>query len=365
MNHIERVHTAIQHREPDKVPKGEIGAGIDEKLVRQLLGREYDPSGTRKAQFQNKKRVLELLSMDLTSTGLDYVGPPSVEEIGIDKEGHKIYRDKLLGREYVTIPNAPSKTIKPVISEPEEIYDFQWPSIELYSTQTIEKWKKETDYFLFPVVCGGFEASYELNNFEDFMIWCHTNKKETKEWTRKMTECGAMKACKMIKAGVHGIVIADDMAFNSGTFISPELLRELIFPYLEEEVYQIKKLGVPVFLHSDGDIRKILPDIIAIGFDGWQAVQAPIGINYQEYMAEIKKEYGNKLCLMGNIEIDLLGRGSPKQIEEEVGKIIKVASPGGGFILSSSNELGKETSPESALAMYRAGEKYGTYGLES
>jgi len=365
MNHIERVYSAIQHREPDKVPKGEIGEGIDEKLTQQLLGGEYDPSGTKEARFQNKKKVLELLGMDLVSIGLDYVGTPSTEEVGTDEKGHKIYRNKLLGREYVSIDNAPSKTIKPIISKPEDIYDFQWPPIELYATQTIERWKKETDYFLFPVVCGGFDASYTLNNFEDFMIWYHTNKKETKEWTRKMTEYEAMKACKMIEAGVHGIVIADDMAFSSGTFISPELMRELIFPYLEEEVYQIKKMGVPVFLHSDGDMRKILPDIIAMGFDGWQAVQAPIGISYQEYMAETKKKYGNKLCLMGNIEIDLLGRGNPKQIEEEVRKIIRIASPEGGFILSSSNELGKETSPESALAMYRAGEKYGTYGLES
>ena len=121
MNHIERVHSAIQHKEPDKVPKGEIGEGIDEKLVRQLLGREYDPSGTKDARFQNKKKVLELLGMDLVSIGLDYVGPPSTEEVGTDEKGHKIYRNKLLGREYISIDNAPSKTVKPIISEPEEI----------------------------------------------------------------------------------------------------------------------------------------------------------------------------------------------------------------------------------------------------
>ena len=61
-----------------------------------------------------------------------------------------------------------------------------------------------------------------------------------------------LKQGKLVEAGVHRIIIPDDMAFNSGLFITPELLRELIFPYLEEEVYQIKKLGVPVFLHSDG-----------------------------------------------------------------------------------------------------------------
>ncbi|RLF38483.1 MAG: uroporphyrinogen-III decarboxylase, partial [Thermoplasmata archaeon] len=42
-------------------------------------------------------------------------------------------------------------------------------------------------------------------------------------------------------------------------------------------------------------------------------------------------------------------------------ELIEVAAPGGGFILSSSNELGTETSVENALAMYRAGERYGVY----
>lgn len=361
MNHIERVYMAIQHREPDKVPKGEIGRGVDERLVKELLGKEYDSSVTEEAKFQNKKKILELLHMDLLSVGLDYIGPPAVEEIGMDKDGHKIYRDNLLGREYISVGYGATKNIKPVISNPKEVYDFQWPSLKLYSAKSIKRWKKTTNYFLLPCVAGSFEASYELNNLEDFMVWCHTNKREIKEWTRKMTEYGIAQAKKLIEAGVHGIVIADDMAFNSGTFISPELLRELIFPYLEEEVYQIKRMGVPVFLHSDGDIRKILPDIISIGFDGWQAVQAPTGWEYTQYMAEIKRKYGDKLTLMGNINVDLLGRGSPEEIREEVRELIKVASPGGGFILSSSNELGKETSPENCLAMYRAGEKYGIY----
>lgn len=166
-----------------------------------------------------------------------------------------IYRDNLLGREYIVVGYGAAKNVKPVISEPKEVYDFQWPSIELYSTKTIEKWKKETDYFLLPTVAGSFELSYELNNFEDFMLWCCANKDEIKKWTRKMTEHGVLQARKVAEAGVYGIVIADDLAFNSGIFIPPKLLRELIFPYLEE-VYQIRRLAVSVFLHSDGDHKR-------------------------------------------------------------------------------------------------------------
>lgn len=110
-----------------------------------------------------------------------------------------------------------------------------------------------------------------------------------------------------------------------------------------------------------GTIREVLGGIIAIGFDGWQAVQAPSGWEYTQYMAEIKRKYGDKLTLMGNINIDILGRGKPEEVEEEVKELIKVAAPGGGFILSSSNELGRETLPENALVMYQIAEKYGVY----
>lgn len=364
MTHIERIHTAIQHKEPDKIPKGEIGQGIDKQLVKELLGEEYDALDTEESRFQNRKKTLKLLSIDLVSIQLDYVGPSPLQEIGMDEKGHKVYEDRLWKREYISIPNAPAKTVKPTLCNPREVYDFQTPSIELYSTETIEKWKEETDYFLFPMVSGGLDQGFQLNSFEDFMLWFHTNKAEVKEWMRKMTAFSTAQAKKMVGAGVHGIVIADDLAFNSGLFVSPKLLRELYFPYLEEEVYRIKKLKVPVFLHSDGDIREILPDIVSMGFDGWQAVQAPLGVSYSEYMREIKRKWGDKLCLMGNISIDLLGRGSPEEIEEETKKLIRIAAPEGGFILSSSNELGLETKPENAIAMYYTAEKYGIYPIQ-
>ena len=64
---------------------------------------------------------------------------------------------------------------------------------------------------------------------------------------------------------------------------------------------------------------------------------------------------------MGNINIDLLARGKLGEIRGEVKELIKIASAGGGFILSSSNKLGKETSMENALVMYQTGEEYGVH----
>lgn len=57
-------------------------------------------------------------------------------------------------------------------------------------------------------------------------------------------------------------------------------------------------------------------------------MQAPIGWEYTQYMLQIKRKYGDRLTLMGNINIDLLGRGRPEKIRKEVRKLIEVAAPG-------------------------------------
>ncbi len=114
MDHIERVYTSIKHEEPYQVPKGEIGQGIDEKLVKELLREECDIPGIEEAKFYNKKKILELLHMDLLSIGLDYIGFPHIEEVGRDKDGHMIYRGNLLGREYISFGYGAAKDVKPV-----------------------------------------------------------------------------------------------------------------------------------------------------------------------------------------------------------------------------------------------------------
>ena len=69
--------------------------------------------------------------------------------------------------------------------------------------------------------------------------------------------------------------------------------------FLKLQVEMIKKKGVPVLLHSDGNIRGIMEDIIDAGFDGIQSIEPAAGMRIDE----IKVKYGDQLVLMGNIDI--------------------------------------------------------------
>jgi uroporphyrinogen-III decarboxylase len=79
-------------------------------------------------------------------------------------------------------------------------------------------------------------------------------------------------------------------------------------------------------------------------------------------IGELKKKYGQRLCLMGNIDLHYtLTQGSPEETAAEVKQRIQEIGPGGGYILASSNGLTAYCKPENVLAMNEALLKYGYY----
>ena len=165
---------------------------------------------------------------------------------------------------------------------------------------------------------------------------------------------------KAIACGAHGILVSDDMAYNTGTLLSPAMLRKLFFPALKTLAARIKAEGALVFLHCDGNITEILQDIVDCGFDGLHALQPSAGMSLQA----VKQDYGDRLCLMGNIDLDYtLPFGSPEEVRQAVKKAIESAAPGGGYILSTCNILTQDIPAINALAMYEAAEEYGRYPI--
>lgn len=137
-------------------------------------------------------------------------------------------------------------------------------------------------------------------------------------------------------------------------------MRELIFPALKKEVNIIKAYDdIPVFFHTDGDINKVMVDIIDCGFDGLQSLQPTANMD----LREIKDKYGKKLCLMGNIDINkIMPFGTEEQVRKNVRHTIDIGIESSGYILSTCNILTKDIPVSNAIAMYDEAEKY-TYGF--
>jgi len=144
---------------------------------------------------------------------------------------------------------------------------------------------------------------------------------------------------------VGGIWYGDDMAYTEGLLVSPALLREYVFPFLRRMGDLCRRYDKLFILHSDGKLTEVLEDVIACGF---QAVHPnePSSVD----MGEMKAEWGDRLAMLGGIDLDLLARGTVAQVADATRSLINQVGPGGGVALGSSNSVAKFV----PLANYRA-----------
>lgn len=80
---------------------------------------------------------------------------------------------------------------------------------------------------------------------------------------------------------------------------------------------------------------------------------------------EVKRTYGKRACVLGNVDLNLLGMGGPEAVDEEVRGLIRDLGPGGGYIVTSGNSLAGYLIPENVMALSRAVRKYGRYPISA
>jgi uroporphyrinogen decarboxylase len=140
---------------------------------------------------------------------------------------------------------------------------------------------------------------------------------------------------RLIDAGADFIHVVNDVAFNSGTFISPRQFRELITPYLARQVAHIRKRGALPFVHTDGNIMPVLDDYLSLGAACFQSVDPMAGMD----IAEVNRRCHGRMALMGNVQCSLLQEGPREAIRESALYCLTHASPGGGYIFGTSNTI--------------------------
>lgn len=121
----------------------------------------------------------------------------------------------------------------------------------------------------------------------------------------------------------------------------------------------IKEINKPWVLHSDGNIEPLLPLLLPLGFQGLHPID-PAGMD----IIEIKHKYGDKICLLGNIDLrHTLTRGTLRDVQQEVMNRIYQVAPGGRYIITSANSLTDYCKPQNVLAMSRFIREYGKYPI--
>lgn len=156
---------------------------------------------------------------------------------------------------------------------------------------------------------------------------------------------------------VGALRMGDDMGYKSGTMISPEHLRKYVFPWQKKCAEIAHKHYKPFILHSCGNLRKVIDDLIGyVGIDAWHSFQDVI-----MPVTEAKEKYGERVAILGGIDVDKLSRLTVKELKEYTLKVLKKCMPGGGYALGSGNSITNYVSIENYRTMLKVGLKYGKY----
>lgn len=134
---------------------------------------------------------------------------------------------------------------------------------------------------------------------------------------------------KALKEGTYDLFhIFEDMAFNSGPLISPEMTRKYILPHYKRLISHVNRHGIKhVWIDCDGNIDKLIPIWIEAGI----TCTVPCEVNSGSDAVYIRKKYGNDIAIIGGIEKKTL-TGTKKDIEYELKRVLDYMLPRGGFI---------------------------------
>ena len=171
------------------------------------------------------------------------------------------------------------------------------------------------------------------------------------------------RALEIVGDNIDIVMHSDDLGMQNSPMMSPDMYRRFVKPLHEELISMIKtkaKAEVKFLLHSCGSVRALIPDFIDVGVDILNPIQvSAAGMD----TAELKKEFGKDLCFCGGgVDTqEILPRGTPEQVRDEVKRRLDDLAPGGGYIFAAVHNIQADVPPENLQAMYETLQEYGKY----
>jgi len=155
-----------------------------------------------------------------------------------------------------------------------------------------------------------------------------------------------------------------DFGAQNGPFISPKAYRDLYQPFHKIiNTWVHENTGWKTFIHSCGSIFKLLPDIIAAGFDVLNPVQTSAAEMEAEGLAE---RFGDQVTFWGG-GVDtqqVLPFGTPEEVKAQVHERMRIFGRGGGFVFNPIHNVQSGVPVENLLALYEAVGEYRGYPLQ-
>lgn len=339
MNSLERVQTALQGGQPDRVPIMEFV--IDPKIARAAVPGCIDVAD-----------CMDRLDMDAVGCGACF------EPVKHLHDGS--YIDEW-GVQYLPSPEVVAHPIKGPIRTMADARAYQPPDPDAPHRlgalpDLVRRYKGKR------AICFHHRAAFMWSAYLmdiDHLLMSMLAEPELAELVMdKVLECNMAIVRNAVRAGADLIVLGDDYAHNQGPMMSPACFEQMILPRLRKMIAMIHDEGALVIKHSDGNLYTLLDMIVSAGPDGINPIEPVAGME----LKRVKQLVGDRVCVTGNIDCaHLLPHGTTQQVRDAVRQAIADAAAGGGYIVTSSNSIHSSCDPLNLIAMVEACHEFGQY----
>jgi len=202
-----------------------------------------------------------------------------------------------------------------------------------------------------------FELPQWLYRMDNYLLYLRMYPDAADRLSEKLCSIHLDNLEKWLKAVgpyIDIILFGDDLGGQNSSLISPDMYRRYYKPYHNKLWTRAREIeDVKVMLHSCGDIRELIPDLIEAGLDAINPVQ----INCKGMDAsDLKTQFGDKLTFWGGgcDTRDILPYAKPDDVKKHVFDQLNILAPGGGFIFQQVHNILADVPPENILAMFEA-----------
>jgi uroporphyrinogen decarboxylase len=375
MNARERVLTALNHEEPDRVPidLGSVGpTGIHilayERLLKVLgIEEEIEMWDVVGQLAKPSDRVLELVGADVRGirVGGSAYNPDLLSATELVDHWGTVWRRTEDGLCF-NIVEYPLRS-----ATRSDLASYSWPDGKTPNLVTglAEKARylqENTPYALLGEFAGHFfERAQMVRGFDTFLLDLAADRDFAEEMMDRILAVEIDIVSTFLDAvGPYIDIIAfkDDIAMQSGPVISPQMFREMIKPRMKKLIEAIRgKTRAKLWFHSCGSVYYAIPDLIELGVE----ILNPVQVQAADMdTARLKRKFGKNLTFWGGIDTQqVLPFGTPEDVKAEVRRRISDLAPGGGYILASVHNIEADVPGENVWAMYQAAHDYGRYPL--
>ena len=387
MNSKERARLAFAHCEADRVPIFELT--IDNPTASYVLGRptlcgfggqargaarNQALIGGRFEQYQWQRVADEIalwraLDLDVYPNAYPVPRQPTVpEQIG---EYTWRFTDATLRQWSVCRYSPESDTYDEVDSSLKagglaelarltEVLEAAEPSLEDWDFEPVETLVRELGRDRFVMGVADVEIGSTFCWAEHFLIGLIEAPDLIHRYLDARLRTTLMLLEAVLERGVDGVHGGYDWASAQGPMFSPVHFDEFVFPRLKKITDMCHRYGVPYVKHTDGNVSLLLESMVQAGVDGFHAIEPRAGMN----IFQLKRDYGHRLVLIGNVDCStVLVDGPVEAVRAQTERVVRVAAPGGGFLLSTSNSVHPGVKPEYYLAMLDTARSVGNYPI--